>query len=83
MHAQALEDAWTLADVLDDAPDVQHALSTFELQRMKRAQEVGKMSWQVGKLAHMRGLRRSIRNALIRATPHWIARRQVDALYGQ
>jgi 2-polyprenyl-6-methoxyphenol hydroxylase-like FAD-dependent oxidoreductase len=81
--AQALEDAWTLANVLADAPDVQHALSAFELQRMKRAQQVGKMSWQVGKLAHMGGLGRSIRNVFIRAMPRKIARRQADALYGQ
>jgi 2-polyprenyl-6-methoxyphenol hydroxylase-like FAD-dependent oxidoreductase len=79
--AQAIEDAWVLADVLGDARDLAPAFLELERRRKPRTRLVVTRAWQLGKLAHLGGLRRMLRNLALRATPSSILRKEVKTLY--
>ncbi|HYF62595.1 MAG TPA: FAD-dependent monooxygenase [Herpetosiphonaceae bacterium] len=80
--AQAIEDAYVLAECLagHDHPDA--AFAAFERRRRDKALLIVRRSWHIGKVAHWRNpLARSLRNGLIRRTPARITERQVKQLY--
>ena len=80
--AQAIEDAYVLADQLAVQTDPIAAFAGYERLRMAKARQVVNRSWQFGRIVHLRHpLARGLRNLLIRATPAAVARRQMDALY--
>lgn len=80
--AQAMEDAWVLADRLAAGAAPEPALAEYERIRMPKARMVVDTSWRFGKLTHLGNpLARAARNLLFRALPERIARRQYDALY--
>lgn len=79
--AQAIEDAWVLADCLA-THEPSEAFRAYEERRMKEATRVVKRSRQIGRLAHLRHpVARAARNLLLRLTPGFVTRREMDALY--
>jgi 2-polyprenyl-6-methoxyphenol hydroxylase-like FAD-dependent oxidoreductase len=80
--AQAIEDAWVLADRLAAHDSPEAAFADYERIRMPKARMVVSTSWRFGKMAHLANpLARGARNLLLRLAPESVARRQTDALY--
>ncbi|AHG90286.1 monooxygenase FAD-binding protein [Gemmatirosa kalamazoonensis] len=80
--AQAIEDAWVLADRLARSVSVEAALREYEAIRKPKARFVVDRSWQVGRLAHLSNpVGRAVRNLALRCTPASVARRQLDRVY--
>jgi 2-polyprenyl-6-methoxyphenol hydroxylase-like FAD-dependent oxidoreductase len=90
--AQAIEDAWVLADRLakavaraPSAPLVeiaQTAFSEYERIRARKARMVVRTSRRLGEMAHWRNpLARALRNALFTRAPKRVMQRQLDALF--
>jgi 2-polyprenyl-6-methoxyphenol hydroxylase-like FAD-dependent oxidoreductase len=65
---QALEDAVTLAGLLDAYPEVPRALAAYDRARRPRTQMIAKRSRRIGAVAQSRTLP-SVRNRLIRLMP--------------
>ena len=81
--AQAVEDGVALARALSDDPDWPAALARYERARRATATRVARTSWWMGKAAHLRPRwARGLRDAVFRATPDRVSRRQLDDLYG-
>jgi 2-polyprenyl-6-methoxyphenol hydroxylase-like FAD-dependent oxidoreductase len=82
--AQALEDAVAVARALrcaDDNPVA--ALRTYEAARIPRTTMIVKRSWQLGRMAQLSSpLACRIRDALVKATPPRIQRRQQELVIG-
>ena len=80
--AQAIEDAYVLAEALGDATDLASALSQYERARRPKAARLVRTAWWLGKLAHVEGRwSRRARNAVFRSTPERVSQRQLDAVY--
>ena len=80
--AQAIEDAWVIADRLAAHATPETAFASYERIRMPKARMVVNTSWRFGKMAHLANpLARGARNLLLRLTPSSVGRRQTDALY--
>lgn len=81
--SQAIEDAYILAACLATTGSLADAFSKYQERRMHRAQRVVKMSWFLGRITAIQSRVGSmLRNCLIRSTPHSIARKQFNFLYG-
>jgi 2-polyprenyl-6-methoxyphenol hydroxylase-like FAD-dependent oxidoreductase len=65
---QALEDAATLAALLDKHPDVPTALTAYDRERRPRTQMISRRSRRIGAVAQSRSLP-ALRNLLMRLTP--------------
>ena len=79
--AQSIEDAEALADALAAHPHVHAAFAHYERARRARVQRITATSFVLGRLAHTRSpWLRAVRNGLLRATPDWVNRRQLDRL---
>ena len=80
--AQAIEDAWVLADQLSHGGDPTFAFEVYEELRAAKARYVVERSWQFGKVAHLSNpFVRRIRNGLMRFTPESVARKQMEWLF--
>jgi 2-polyprenyl-6-methoxyphenol hydroxylase-like FAD-dependent oxidoreductase len=80
--AQAVEDAWVLADRLAAEPTPEAAFAAYERVRMPKARHVVETSRRFGRITHLRNpVARGLRNLLVRATPTSVTRRQMHALY--
>jgi 2-polyprenyl-6-methoxyphenol hydroxylase-like FAD-dependent oxidoreductase len=80
--AQAIEDAYVIADSLAQAPTPQEAFAAYARVRRARAQRIARTAWWFGKLAHLEaGWARALRNWALLATPARIQRRQLTDLY--
>jgi 2-polyprenyl-6-methoxyphenol hydroxylase-like FAD-dependent oxidoreductase len=80
--AQAIEDAWVLADRLAAHDSPEAAFADYERIRMPKARMVVNTSWRFGKMAHLANpLARGARNLVLRLAPESLARRQTDSLY--
>jgi 2-polyprenyl-6-methoxyphenol hydroxylase-like FAD-dependent oxidoreductase len=77
--AQALEDAVVLADALSEATDPVAALRAYERRRIPRTTMIVNRSRQLGRIAHLRNpFACRIRDALMKATPDRVQRRQQE-----
>jgi 2-polyprenyl-6-methoxyphenol hydroxylase-like FAD-dependent oxidoreductase len=77
--AQALEDAIALADALHEYADPVAALRTYERRRIARTTMIVNRSRQLGRIAHLRNpFACRIRDALMKATPDRVQRRQQE-----
>lgn len=80
--AQAVEDAWVIADELANAPDPAAALERYERRRMRKANRIIRESRRFGWVA---GLEHpalcALRNLLVRWTPEAAMRRHVAWLF--
>jgi 2-polyprenyl-6-methoxyphenol hydroxylase-like FAD-dependent oxidoreductase len=80
--AQAIEDAWVLAESLARYAEPAQAFVAYQRVRQTKATMIVNRSWQMGKLAHLKNpLGRVLRNALMRGAPPSIGQKQFDALY--
>jgi 2-polyprenyl-6-methoxyphenol hydroxylase-like FAD-dependent oxidoreductase len=80
--AQAIEDAYVLAEQLAAHPRPEDAFAAYRRIREPRARLVVDTSRRLGRLVHLTNpLARALRNAAIRLTPAGVARRQMEALY--
>ncbi|MEL6925338.1 MAG: FAD-dependent monooxygenase, partial [Bacteroidota bacterium] len=69
---QAIEDALAISICLEQSTDLAKAFKQFQSLRMKKANDIIRQSWQIGKLAHLpKGFKRNMRNAVLRLTPEW------------
>jgi len=80
--AQAIEDAWAIAEQLANHDDIREAFARYEKSRRAKAAMVIRRARQIGRLAHMRNpVARFIRNTALRMTPASYAQREIDKLY--
>jgi 2-polyprenyl-6-methoxyphenol hydroxylase-like FAD-dependent oxidoreductase len=81
--AQALEDAVALAGALTDDDDPVAALRRYEQRRIPRTTMIVNRSRQVGRIAQLRNpLTCRIRDAVMKATPGRVQRRQQELVIG-
>ena len=80
--AQAIEDAFVLADQIDHSARLSDALQSYELIRQPKTRFIIERSRQIGRVAHVANpVGRAVRNLAVRFTPASVARRQMDFLY--
>jgi 2-polyprenyl-6-methoxyphenol hydroxylase-like FAD-dependent oxidoreductase len=81
--AQAMEDAWVLADRLATHGDaVERAFAEYEEIRRRRAEAMTRASRWTGRLAHLsHPVGRRLRDAVLRLTPRWVDDRQARGMY--
>lgn len=80
--AQAIEDAYVLAEFLAQHAEPAAAFAAYQQLRQAKATMIVNRSWQMGKLAHLKNpLGRAARNALMRGMPASLGQRQFDALF--
>ncbi len=79
--AQALEDAVVLGKALGAAPTSEQSLRRYESLRAKRANAILRQSRQAGHVAQLRSPSScAIRDAVFRALPDSVARKQQERL---
>jgi 2-polyprenyl-6-methoxyphenol hydroxylase-like FAD-dependent oxidoreductase len=81
--AQALEDAISLRDAIAAEADPVRALRAYEAARIPRTTMIVRRSWQLGRVAQLQsawGCR--LRDAVVKATPARIQRRQQELVIG-
>lgn len=80
--AQAMEDAWVLADRLATHARPEDALAAYQRIRERKARMVVDTSRRLGGIVHFSNpVARGLRNAALRLTPTSVAMKQVEALY--
>jgi 2-polyprenyl-6-methoxyphenol hydroxylase-like FAD-dependent oxidoreductase len=80
--AQAIEDAYVLAECLAQQAEPAAAFAAYQQLRQAKATMVVNRSWQMGKLAHLKNpLGRAARNAFMRGMPASVGQRQFDTLF--
>jgi 2-polyprenyl-6-methoxyphenol hydroxylase-like FAD-dependent oxidoreductase len=80
--AQAIEDAWVLAESLMRYAEPEQAFAAYQRVRQAKTTMIVNRSWQLGKLAHLKNpLGRALRNALMRGAPPSVGQKQFDTLY--
>jgi 2-polyprenyl-6-methoxyphenol hydroxylase-like FAD-dependent oxidoreductase len=80
--AQAIEDAFVLAETLSSARTVNKAFRQYEHIRMRKARRVVNTAWRSGRIAHLRPRwQQRLRNFAMKSVPKRIGRKQLDWLY--
>ncbi len=80
--AQAIEDAFVLAEQCGQADSVAAALGTYERVRMAKATWITKASWTFGQISHWQNpVARWTRDAIIRRVPSWMRYKQMEQFY--
>lgn len=80
--AQAIEDAWVLADMLAGASDLGAALSRYDRVRRRRVARVARMARRNLTLYGLEGFPASMRDAVLRNMPTNLLLYQLDWLFG-
>jgi len=79
---QAIEDAYTIGQLLRKETPMEEAFSQYEKLRMKKAHRIVNTSWTLGKVAHLENpLGIWFRNMLMRATPKSTNYKQLEAIF--
>ena len=80
--AQATEDAFVLADALEQEATVEAAFSTYTRLRQPKAARIVHTAWWLGKVAHLEApWLRGARNLALRSTPARVGQERAEALY--
>jgi 2-polyprenyl-6-methoxyphenol hydroxylase-like FAD-dependent oxidoreductase len=80
--AQAIEDAYVLAEQLAANARPEDAFAAYQRIREPKARMVVDTSRRLGRIVHLGNpLARGLRNAALRLTPAVVARKQMEALY--
>jgi len=80
--AQAIEDAYVIAESLAQAKTPQEAFANYVRVRQAKAQRIARTAWWLGQLAHLEARwARTLRNWAFGATPERIKRRQLADIY--
>jgi 2-polyprenyl-6-methoxyphenol hydroxylase-like FAD-dependent oxidoreductase len=81
--AQALEDAIALRDAIRSEADPVRALRAYEAARIPRTTTIVRRSWQFGRVAQLESAWACrLRDALVKATPARVQRRQQELVIG-
>ena len=79
---QAVEDAYTIGQLLDKGISIENTFQQYETIRKKKAHTIVKTSWALGKLAHIEnGLGVKIRNFIMKNLPSALNERQMDMIF--
>jgi 2-polyprenyl-6-methoxyphenol hydroxylase-like FAD-dependent oxidoreductase len=80
--AQAIEDAYVLAEQLARCATAEQAFQEYERLRQPKVRWIVNTAWRFGQLAHLRNrwLQR-LRNLVLKGTPGWLNEKQFDRLY--
>jgi 2-polyprenyl-6-methoxyphenol hydroxylase-like FAD-dependent oxidoreductase len=79
---QAIEDAYILGTCLAKYANTTIAFQEYEQRRRKKATTIVQRSWFIGKMAHLEHpLAVWLRNALMKATPETVNKRQMAQLF--
>jgi len=79
---QAIESAWVLADCLAKETNHKAAFETYQNIRQAKATQIVKISWQIGKIAHLKNpILTTFRDAMVRMTPASIGRKQLEKIF--
>lgn len=79
---QAIESAWVLADCLAKEADYKTAFQNYQTIRQAKARQIVKMSWQIGKMAHLKNpILTAFRNGMVRLTPDSVGRKQLEKVF--
>lgn len=80
--AQAIEDAFVLAEQLDGHDSTAEALDRYQRMRMPKAAWIVNTAWRFGQLSHWQNpAARWVRDLALRWTPRWVNRNQLNRLY--
>lgn len=80
--AQAIEDAYVLAECVCGGGTLADALDEYENVRMPKATATVRAAWQLGQMSHWhRSAARWLRDHAMRATPQGVSRALLDRLY--
>jgi 2-polyprenyl-6-methoxyphenol hydroxylase-like FAD-dependent oxidoreductase len=80
--AQAIEDAFVLAEQFEKADSITQAFDRYERIRMPRVKWIVNTAWSLGQLAHWQNpVARWARNSALRRMPSSLTVRQADRLY--
>lgn len=80
--AQAIEDAWVLADQLARQPTAAEAFASYARIRMPKARWIVNTAWKFGQVAHVRSRPLQIlRDLSMRLTPTWLNRKRLESVY--
>lgn len=79
---QAIEDAYVLAESLDQYPTHPEALAHYQRLRIAKAHDIVAKSRILGKIAHLQNpILTAIRNFLLKATPPSVSIKQSDKIF--
>ena len=80
--AQAIEDAWVLAQSLGAWREPAKAFARYQQQRLRRVHKLVNISWKIGQLTNWRsGFACGVRNTVFRRLPQSMARQQARSVY--
>lgn len=75
--ALAMEDAWSLAELIQQGDTSTPYSVQLAAKRHKRVQSIQRQSWQIGNMAHLpQGPLRTLRNTVLKLTPRRVMSRQ-------
>lgn len=79
---QAIEDAYTIGQLLNHGKPIEQVFSEYERLRMKKAHTIVYTSWALGKVAHLENpLGIWLRNTLMRAIPKSANYKQLEMVF--
>ena len=79
---QAIEDAYTIGQLLDSGKSMANIFSEYERIRLKKAHQIVNTSWTMGKLAHLEnGLGIWLRNTFLGAVPASVNNKQLANVF--
>jgi 2-polyprenyl-6-methoxyphenol hydroxylase-like FAD-dependent oxidoreductase len=80
--AQAIEDAYVLAEQVAAQPSLATALNQYQSIRQAKANRIANMAYRLGKIAHWRNLvAQALRDFVFQSTPDRVSQRQAESLY--
>ncbi len=80
--AQSIEDAWAVSHALKTCSSVEVAFTAYEKTRFKKANQIAKLSWQIGQISNWQNpILCSLRNNAMMLSPKRLAEKQQDQLY--
>ena len=80
--AQAIEDAFVLAEQFEKAESITQAIDSYERTRMPRVNWIMKTAWSFGQMAHWQNpVARWARNSALQWTPSSVTVKQQERLY--
>ncbi|MFT3949122.1 MAG: FAD-dependent monooxygenase [Agriterribacter sp.] len=79
---QAIEDAYTIAQLLGAGKDIEDAFASYEKLRIKKAHDIVKRSWSAGKIAHIEnGALIWLRNIVMKSLPASANNKLLDNIF--
>jgi 2-polyprenyl-6-methoxyphenol hydroxylase-like FAD-dependent oxidoreductase len=80
--AQAIEDAYALAEKLAAGPTPEEAFRQYQALRMPKVRWIVKTAWRLGQLSHWRSRwAQGLRDLVLRCLPRRMQEKQLERLY--